>query len=214
MPKPAHMRATFSGTIGNGLEEFAVNVNFTPAVPGTDAELDEEAGVARTAFLTHLAPLYTNRLILTEARIASVDGTGHYLTRDDGSYQVGINSTPQGGSGVTATNGIQALQVALCVTLLTARPGPTGKGRIFLPWPDTIGLGTDFRITEAQATTVATASKAFLNALKNVSESYKPAVVSSKGYASLITGVRVGRVPDTMRSRRGDLLEQPVQLAL
>ncbi len=58
---------------------------------------------------------------------------------------------------------------------------------------------------------MANAWKAMLEALTSLNVPVEPngaaAVVSSKGYRTTINKVAVGRVPDTMRSRRADLIE-------
>jgi hypothetical protein len=70
-----------------------------------------------------------------------------------------------------------------------------------------VQLSADYRISAAAQTTVLTACRAFVNAVNGLSTNEKVSVVSSKGYTTDVTAVRLGRVPDTMRSRRGDLVE-------
>lgn len=214
MVKPAHFRLTYSGTLGNGTEEFAISLNLAPGRPGTAAELTSEATAARQAWLDNMRVLFSNRNTLTETRLACITADGSYLTREDGSYQVGIDATPAPSVGAGVPGGLLPLQSALCVTLLTPRSGPTGKGRIFLPWPDTIAIQDDFRISQPAATSVATIMAEMIRDVNSLIADTVVSVVSSKGYTSPVTGVRVGRVPDTMRSRRGDLLEQPSTVLL
>jgi hypothetical protein len=102
------------------------------------------------------------------------------------------------------------LQTAMVASLLTGRAGATGKGRIYLPAPST-ALDSTFRYPEQTATDVATGVKGMVQAmnvaLNTAVIGAAVQVASSKGYLSKVTSVRAGRVPDTQRSRRGDLLE-------
>jgi hypothetical protein len=98
---------------------------------------------------------------------------------------------------------------AVCATLLTARAGATGKGRIFLP-TTILTLTESGRLQSTSAVTFANGVKGFINAL-NALAGVDVGVVSSKGYISPVTAVKVGRTPDTLRSRRrsqGEVYQQ------
>lgn len=215
-PKPAHLRCTWSGvfgTISGPIEEwsFSLSLPVDATVDGfSDAQIDALAGGMRTAYVTNLTPRMPTDVILTECRIASVDGTGKVRLRPDGSYRQGINVVPSSGGDVIRA---MPLQTALCVSLTTARPGPTGKGRFFLPWPS-LGIDPASKVlTEAVATLMLDAAAGFVVDVNRITAG-KVSVVSTKGYVSEVIGVRVGRVPDTMRSRRGDLVEGYVSRGL
>lgn len=100
--------------------------------------------------------------------------------------------------------------VSLCVSLMTDRRGPTGKGRIFLPCPS-LGVLDNGLCGQTEVQGVATSVQTLLTSLNNapgfdVADS-EVVVSSSKGYLSLVTGVRAGLVLDTIRSRRQALVE-------
>lgn len=211
--KPAHTRITFSGHVGGSstsiTERWSFSLNSADAVAisgATEAELDAIAAGANAAYHGSLNNGMPSNCFLTSVKVASIDALGQYRQRGDGSYVLGEDNTIR--TGVEAASGMP-LQVALCVSLTTARSGPTGKGRFFLPWP-ALSLDTTTRLIPTnQMTDVVSRTKTFLGALNDLT-GINLAVVSSKGYASDVTGFRIGRAPDTMRSRREDLIESYV----
>lgn len=209
MPKPAHTRVTFSGIVGEGaaiLEEWSFNLNFPAGMlseadlPGTAENLADLLASKYNQTVQDIMPLDVS---LTKVRVAAVDALGHVETRDDGSYLQGdwTGDLP----GAMAKQPVP-LQTALCVSLSTARPGPTGKGRFFLPWPALSLDADDKRIPIVQAQSALDQAVQLVRGAGDILGE-DPVVVSSKGYVSTVTGLKVGRVPDTMRSRREDLVE-------
>lgn len=209
MAKPAHTRVVFNGVIGTAaapLEEWSFSVKFpAAAIPadGTDLVADGVATDLAAAYGTNMDTLFPSDVVLTGIKVSHVLDTGHVAVRADGSYVQGewAGEIP----GLNTPVGLP-LQTALCVSLSTGRAGPTGKGRFFLPWPSIDIEAATKSITEANAGFLATSVAGFLDSMSTVM-TYAPQVVSSKGYMSEVLGVRIGRVPDTMRSRRADLPE-------
>lgn len=114
-------------------------------------------------------------------------------------------------------------QVAMVVSWVTAaQRGRASKGRIFVPVPGItiIGaLGTFASTGSSSVESAATAAAAFLNNLNNQPGIDVPGIQASvvsrvDGTSRPITAVRVGSVPDTMRSRRNALVEAYSQVAL
>lgn len=216
MAKPAHTRVTFEGvvgTVGAPLEYWAFGVNFPEdAIPpdATDVVADGVALSLKGAYTTHWKPIMGSDVILTKVKVSRIQADGTVEKRGDGSY---IQGEWTGSDAGTQAKAPMPLQVAVCVGLSTTRSGATGKGRFFIPWPSGSLDDTTKRISSTGATNWATAAKNFLNALATVL-TFPPQVVSSKGYMSEVTGVRVGRVPDTLRSRRADLPEEYVSVPL
>lgn len=209
MPKPAHVRYTVSGIIHNGtrtLEQWSFSVS-KPQVGDLSAiDWQLTADGLRAAYSTNLRPLYASGVRATEFRAARIGDDGKTQTDGSGGLIQGINTTEAAGTGSAAVS--YPLQSALVVTLTTGRHGPTGKGRFFLPMPG-YSLDSERLISVADATTVMDAARNFVVAV-NALGPQKVAVVSSKGYSSEVTGFRVGRRPDVLRSRAGDVLEQYV----
>lgn len=112
-------------------------------------------------------------------------------------------------------------QLATVVTLLSSvERGRASKGRFYLPVLQAFAsTGTDGRATIAAAGTAAAASKRLIDQINDLYDAL-PVTDTSRmrvGIASDIGSgtfreavkVAVGRVPDTMRSRRSSLLEDP-----
>lgn len=110
---------------------------------------------------------------------------------------------PVNGSNLTPMPG----SVALCVSLLSGRPGASYRGRLYLP-AFSAGLGANGRLTNPVPNDVATEAAAFI---KSVSDGLPlgvgstlnnaPAVVSSKGHTIRVASVRVGNRLDSQRRR-------------
>jgi hypothetical protein len=112
-------------------------------------------------------------------------------------------------------------QLATVATLRTAvERGLASKGRMYLPFCEGFrDLGTDGRATTTDALRVANAVTSLINIVNGVylaarsgDETIGRVSIASKSGAGLfreVTKVTVGRVPDTMRSRRNKLAEDP-----
>jgi hypothetical protein len=207
--KPAHTRCTFEGITGAvaaPLEHWSLNINFPADAEPADSAgpvADGVAAACKQAWVDTMGDHVTSDTHLTRVKVAHVNADGHVDVGPDGAYSQGVWEGDEWGA---LTPRAMPLQTALCVSLVTARAGATGKGRFFLPWP---GMDIDAvtkRLTDAQVTTIATDARDLLNALA-VIMTFAPQVVSSKGYMSEVIAVKVGRAPDTMRSRRSDLPE-------
>lgn len=209
MAKPAHVKATFSGNVGGTagrIEDWSFSLNFPDDIV---SEASTQAGIAGQA--ADLAAAWHNALeysmpsdvVLTKVRIAHIGADGKVTLRADGSY---LQADWDGAFAGNQAQQPMPLQTALCVSLISARSGPTGKGRIFLPWPALSLDADDKRIPVAQLTPFLGYVRTFLSNVAGIMTE-DPRVVSSKGYASPVTTVKIGRVADTMRSRRGDMTE-------
>jgi hypothetical protein len=213
MVYPKHVKVVLSGVIGATtapLEDWSFSVKY--AAPQTGPMLDKAflttaaAGI-RTNFEGSLASLFISNISLTQIKVSNIDTTGLVVKTPQGEYEQG---TWVGVVGGQAGAGIEyPLQTACVVSLKTARAGASGKGRFFLPWPKAT-LAADRRMAVLDATNVATQSKNFIN-YAGTTLGAVPWVVSSKGFGTSVTGVRVGRAPDTLRSRRHRLLEAYIE---
>lgn len=212
MPYANHLRLTMSGefrTTGNvPFERFAYRLNLSDpgGLAGAARAYSDAAAVdyAADAVAFHGS---TNVAIggvarLTEVKLARIGVDGKY--RED-PFIVAVD-TP--GGAATMEN---APQVSIAVSLVTDRRGPTGKGRFYLPAPSLKASPNDGRVPAVQAEFLAEQVKIFLNAVNNRPGIDGPSptvtIASVKGYNSDVTGVRVGRVLDTIRSRRTSIPE-------
>jgi hypothetical protein len=146
---------------------------------------------------------------LASVTLAAIAEGGKYARNADGTFLLNKTVTVEGAS---ATNGVTyPPQVSLVTTLDTGVPGASGRGRIHLPGPR-FTLAS-FRITENDALATAAAVKDFITAVET-DLAAQVSVASSTGPVRAVTALRVGRVLDTMRSRREDVLEAYVGVAL
>lgn len=208
MPRPAHTLYTWSGDLGatGGIvEHWSFSLRCTGGVTPNEGGLQTHANNATDAFLLTLLQQVGSNVHLTNVTVARVGADGKWATLPSGAY----DKAEWNGLGTGAIAGVAPVpaQAALVVSLATARAGASGKGRFFLP-VGRLALGADGRIDAARAQTFANAAADFIGRINAIGEPVS--VVSSKGFSSPVTGVRVGRVIDTMRSRRSDIPEEYV----
>jgi len=205
-PTVPHVRLSWSGTFGppgTPAEIWSWGLKTTaPAGPIDGPGLLTRATLMETTYMAHINMLNPPWVVLTECRYAVTGADGKVLRFGDGAYQQGKLGVSH--QGTSTTPGPLPLQTALVVSLGTQRPGPTGKGRVFLPFQAQV-LQPDFRLASDFCGTYASAVASLI---KDVNGLGSPvSIISSKAYASTVTSTRCGRVPDTMRSRRNRLLE-------
>ncbi len=185
------------------------------AGPVTQAGLAGLAAQARGAW-DSLKPVIGSNAILTRVRAAHIGLNGKTLLTTEGAYQQADEVTQVAGAGVPSNT---PYQVALTVGLQSDRAGVLGRGRFYLPAPSLMPNFVTGVLSTADQGSYATRAKEFVNAMNtaaqaNVSGSF--VAVASGGSllqnqapaVSRVTSVRVGRVLDTMRSRRNALPEQ------
>jgi len=162
--------------------------------------------------------------LITEIRYSAINGEGKVALNDAGAYmQVKRPRNFDFGGGGTP---VHPFQVATVLTLETARSGATGRGRMFLPAPAAT-VGAFGQVTAASADATAAASKTLLDNVNAAMRNGAPAVpmrvcVASAGsikqgqvpHNTPVTGVRVGLVLDTIRTRRNRLREDYRRSAL
>lgn len=138
-------------------------------------------------------------------KLASIDTNGKYPVGHIPSvFTWSPAEFPPGTTGVGLPS-----QVSMAASLTTNLPrGLAHMGRIYLP-PTGMAVGSDGRWTTSQATGAANAVKVLINALAGITGMGAPVVMSDVGAGAeqQIRGVRVGRVPDTVRRRRRSLVE-------
>lgn len=220
-----HLRVTMTGTMGPGLqgvEEFSWGFQLGRGGGGLPAKQDllDVANSIASIFNTTLAGASRPAMTLRRVRVSDIATTGRTHRAEDGSY----NHADALVTGPGTLNGAQyPTQIALVVGLYTGLNDLTGRGRFFLPMPGQT-LQADLRISSNDAAAVADQAKTFLNSAgaASVANGFGGPVLASQGSVSRgipaanrpITGLRVGRVLDTMRSRRAQLQEEPQIVAL
>jgi hypothetical protein len=102
-------------------------------------------------------------------------------------------------------------QLALACSLNTDRRGPSGMGRFFLPMPILNMNPETFLANLPDVEAVRGSVALWIAAVNNLpgidAPDFRVVVASTKGFNTRVESVRIGRVVDTMRSRRRQLRE-------
>ena len=141
---------------------------------------------------------------LTWIKYNLIDVDGHYADTTS-TVRWDETGTPTHGNGVPAP----IPQATIVVSLMTANArGLAHTGRFYSPGFAGV-IEDDGRTNISRATVVAESATAMLDGINAVDDTYRVAVVSKvgTGHQNHVTHVRVGRVIDTMRSRRSSLPE-------
>lgn len=218
MPVIEHLRITALGTLGiPPAESFSYGFNMVdtsdPVIPWfSDATNPAYADIAADIVAFHGRPgsLIHPQAVLTAVKIARIVPDPTDPDRGIYSDDPIIKVVNQAGGAAAALTTLP--QSALVASFNTDQRGPTGKGRFYIPMPNINPTYADgFKVASVLAEGVRTSVVTLLDALNNWPGpdfgSLDVCVVSSKGYANKVTSVRVGRIVDTMQSRRRALGE-------
>lgn len=208
MPYAPHVSVSARGTFRDGtgviIEQWQWGLNVGrpeggPIVFGQD--IVDGIGAAVAAFHARPTSKISGKAVLEEVRCASIGA--------DGKYNLDPLSTFHSLAGGVAGLFLP-LQVTLAVSLVTDRRGPTGRGRFYLPAP-AMGIFPDARFSVADVTGIRDSVATMCTAINDQPgvdfNDQVVCVASSKGYNTPVAAVRMGRVPDTIRTRRGALDE-------
>lgn len=216
MPVPTHFRFTVRGKFSNTPEQWSFGFHFGRQEPAHgDLGLGD---INQGTFDTALANLMNSGAIDSGCEVV-----------DWRAYVIGTDGKMEGNAPLLRTYTAAELdgsgtityppQVALCCTFVAENRGPARLGRMYLPGP-AWGLGADRRLSIVNATITAQAVSAFLKGVSDSidapgwTNSAEGVNVSSRGGGGgtiqTIHHVEVGRVLDTMRSRRAQLLEDRI----
>jgi hypothetical protein len=200
---------TFGGPLFDGTEEWSCGLRLAGA--GAEAASDEAADqVLCNSYADAISTSWSTKYISRpDAKLAWVKFNRVGL---DGKYRFEYTlrkdfAAPVAGNG-TSTDRFPA-QISLVATLRTAsRRGLANAGRIYLPAPSTM-LDSDGRIQAQQRGQVMQGVVHLLDGINAVDASLHIAIASKvrTGATKRVTRVEIGRVLDTMRSRRSSLVE-------
>lgn len=208
---PSHYRLTIDGTFGAVTSPYEI-WNVTMALPDNMPTTDLVAKIGAAVDEWHLQykTFLGTDVWVAGATLAAIAEGGLYAKDASGGYL--FNETVGRALQGTGTAVGGPPQVALAVSLQTDAVGPSGKGRFYLPGPSFV-MGTGRRLTAADSQAVANSSA---SVIRNISTTFGApvSVASTLGYVRPVTSVRVGRALDTIRSRRGKLLEEYAVTAL
>jgi hypothetical protein len=186
-----------------GVEDFSYSLSFVSPEGGVPPnEVPPEIFTALADYWG-TSGLVSNRAEITLVKLNEIGTDGRYTrpftVQDEPPTQI-IGNTVHS----------PAPQTALAVSLTTPiKRGRAHAGRYYLPIPGTT-VQADGRLLASQVLEFARQSAQFVNACNDALDPYRCAVVSDVGVGTWqpVTGVRVGRVLDTIRSRRNKFLEE------
>lgn len=202
-----HLRLVVSGGL-YGVDRFSWGLNFIRDFdPDAVAPETVPQGVIDAVVALHTASpvAISAAATLDTIKLNEIGTDGRYLNQGD--TVMHEFETPVPGSSSSRP----APQVALAVTLRTAkRRGRAHAGRFYLPVPS-FNLANGY-LAGSQQTSIAAAATTMLNALTAALPGWVPAVMSDVGVGTQepVTHVAVGRVLDTIRSRRNAFTEDYV----
>jgi hypothetical protein len=214
MPYPGQfVRLVIIGKIYNDV--FNTSLSIVPSalgelgMPAVDATTLAQVATNVSNWWTASGGASTFRPItsasLTGIKLNRIGPSGHYV---DPISREHIYPSPIAGS----TSDKIAAQLSIAATFRTRVPRGRGShGRMYLPPSAGLALlGTDGRLTTTAANEVGTSVKSLidqLNATYTLIGRVGVASDAGSGIFEHVTAVDVGRVPDTIRSRRSQLLE-------
>jgi hypothetical protein len=209
-----HGLLTVHGTLGNPIsEDWSFGLRGTFLTPPSIAELQGICDASADPCAALVAGVCNTPTRLTHVKLAPIGLNGLYPPGRNAAEYVYVPPVAMGG---TAT--MVPFQQALAVSLgTTATRGIATKGRFFLPRPK-LQVDPDGRHPADGILAIANLAKTWLNALHGIG--FLPAIMSQGTQAhpapehNSVTTVRVGRVPDTIRSRRRNLVEDYQQVTL
>ena len=205
MPYPTETaRVVVSGTLYD-VEEFSFGVTLIPGDLRTGGSINEVPTEVRQSTSVLVQSVCGPAVALRTIKANRVDVNGRY--QDQGQTTAYEYPAP----GIRPSSGLNwPPQIALAVSLRTDNPrGLAGKGRFYLPCPAVGALSPAGQIPEADATRVAGFVVTWLNSLQAAFPTWQVGVASDvrEGAIQPVTGVSVGRVLDTIRSRRAKMIE-------
>lgn len=219
---PKHWLFSFGGTLLNGQEIWQNNIRFADGTAGPIDIVDEQSTLER--FMDVLSARfvlglpqglgYSAGTRLLWGKFNQIQSDGRYEDED----RTTVLDLPGSGAAATASVQSYAPQLALAVSWTTDKTRGLAKGgRIFIPMP-AVGAESDGQIGASTRQALATSWASLLSEFNNEPGVDLGTLVASvvsgvdtngrSGAVSQITGVRVGSVLDTMRTRRNALVEQ------
>lgn len=201
-----HDLMVFGGSLYQ-TEQWSMSLRMEPSSDGVvpyQESLDNAAAIVSTWWTS--GAYSTSKATLEFLKLNRIGTDGKYMNPS----MTYLHEYPTPLAGPVAGAGFPA-QVSLVATLTTgAVRGLAAKGRIFLP-AVAAPVGADGRIQATEATSYAQSVANLLTNLNGAPGLGRVMVISNvrEGAARPVTGVQVGRVYDTMRSRRTSLVEEP-----
>jgi hypothetical protein len=211
------IRHTLRGTLNSGVEQFQHKMDW--GVPGSDPDISEAEGDALAVVMATAwksawtdagigaSDLFSTNVKYTESGIVQ-------LTQTSATDSHGVGDAPEEsfgtswfmwpvGSEPVGTGSTISLPFEVCcaVSLQTDHRGPSGKGRLYLPPPDTAVMAANGVFGSGHVKFGQVVAKYVENGMG--ASPYVPIVVSRRRLIlNAITSINTGVVPDSQRRRR------------
>ena len=200
------LRVIAGGTLF-GTEQFAIGINLIN--PGQTEHYSAGQDGVDADVVTALSTFWAAASIssdahLTYVKMNEISVDGKYFDQENSWRQDLVTAVPGGAGNVHLP-----AQIAMAVTLATsAARGLAHKGRFYLPVP-AIQADTSGRMTAAFIASQMTLVTTLLNSINTAMDVWRVGVVSNVrgGGERPVINARIGRVYDTIRSRRNALVE-------
>lgn len=212
MTVPHHFRIVFRGIFAGSPEEWSFSTKYSNTVQGgpdldVDALDEDDMTTALTALLNNSH--FAGGIKCTEWR-AYVIGADGNMQGNPRQFLYTAGSEPQGSSGTR-----NPTPVSICVSSVGPNRGPARFGRFYLPGPSAV-VSSDWRMNTTDTQTYLDLSTQFVKDVSTAihvtgSADSQPLLNISSlqgGAQQTVDHLRVGRVHDTQRRRRGQLLEE------
>lgn len=224
MTYPPHLLMTMGGPLYT-VDEWSMSIRISKPTGLAANPFHDEIEDGLLDLATDISAWWTaNTIIQTTAaklgyvKLNAIGPTGLYLDATQTHAYYWAGTLPS-----TSYAALYPAQVSLVSTWITdAERGPASKGRVYLPAPKVPINGSTGVWEVADCLAIANRMAVLLNSINDwpgwdaVTEfaSMRACVVSGLGSGTIrpITGVRIGRVPDTQRRRRS-ALDENYQLA-
>lgn len=198
------LRLVVSGELPGG-EGYSWGLNFHGnfSTPDAPDEVPPAVIAALTTFHQEGVPTFSSGVVMREIKLNLIGPDGRYVSPSETVshlFEPGVE-----GSGDTKLPN----QCALAVTLRTGvKRGLANSGRFYLPCLKDMSL-YDGQIGDGPAQYVAMGVNTLLNSLNAALDPWRLSVISNvrDGAVRPVTHVQVGRVIDTLRSRRTSIPE-------
>jgi len=202
-----HYRLAFGGPLYTD-EEWSCRLNITssgtlPDDTAADAMLPDLV-TALSTWVGAADSMLSTATVLSWVKFNAINASGHYVNA--GSSRVAEVNPVVSGSG----SPVLPPQVAVVVSLKTAHTrGKAHAGRMFTP---ALRLSVNGSGMHSGGSAMAGTATTLLNAINAVVTPAGVSIISATGESNHVTRVAVGRVFDTMRTRRRSLSESPYDL--
>lgn len=206
-----HTYVTFGGTAFGGKETWQFGLRFGRQWGGrADLQALQDAA---TTYIAASGTGISAAAKLEWVKVADINEDGHY---DGDEWPRVKDFTPVPGAVGAGDHVVP--QASMCISLDTDQNrGLAHAGRYYLPCTGIMAHTTDGGVTVADQAALLATTKTFLDKLQDIADDIGPnplhdtwlAVHSKVGTGAMhrVTHVRVGRVVDTIRSRRASLDE-------